>query len=71
MALLVQLEPAPLRRLLKAGLRRGVTTDQVAEILMQGWGWSLDSQEAHALLQQLADRGWFRLEGTIWKTRFV
>jgi hypothetical protein len=68
---LVQLEPAPLRRLLKAGLRRGATTDQVAEILMQGWGWSLECQEARALLQDLEERGWFRPEGAIWKTRFV
>lgn len=71
MASLLQLEPAPLRLLLKAGLRRGATTDQVAQILLQGWGWSLDSQEACSLLQDLEERGWFRPEGAIWKTRFV
>lgn len=71
MASLLQLEPAPLRLLLKAGLRRGATTDQVAQILLQGWGWTIDSQEARSLLRDLEERGWFRPEGAIWKTRFV
>lgn len=71
MATLVQLEPSHLRRLLKSGLRRGATKDQVEEILMQGWGWSIDSREARMLLRDLEDRGWFCVEGLVWKTRFV
>lgn len=70
MSLLVQLEPPALRRLLKAGLRRGATAAELEEILLAGWGWSLVSQEAQQLLALLVERGWLTTDGVVWKTRF-
>ena len=71
MAALLQLEPVHLRRLLKAGLRRGASAEQLEAILMEGWGWSLNSSDAQSLLQALAGRGWFKPDGAVWKTYFV
>jgi len=71
MAALLQLEPLHLRRLLKAGLRRGASAEQLDAILMEGWGWSLHSGEGQSLLQALASRGWFKSDGAVWKTYFV
>ena len=38
MALMVELEPAQLRRLLKKGLRRGLSTDALKLCLDSDWG---------------------------------
>jgi hypothetical protein len=69
MSALVALEPPALRRLLKSGLRRGVSTVDLAALLEQEWQWRLDSPPAQALLAALAQRGWFESNGEIWKTR--
>lgn len=68
MSTLVALEPASLRRLLKSGLRRGVSSADLAALLAQDWQWSLESPEAQGLLAALAQRGWFACEGDLWKT---
>ena len=68
MAGLVALESAPLRRLLKGGLRRGLSTADLAAQLEADWQWNLDSPEAQSLLAALAERGWFACEGEVWKT---
>jgi hypothetical protein len=70
MATLVQLEPVQLRRLLRAGLRRGATMEQLAEIFLDGWGWQFQSREAQALLGDLQERGWLLADGSLWRTRF-
>lgn len=71
MSLLVALPSARLRRLLKAGLKRGVGLDELRMILQQDWGLTWESAEAVALLDQLDLKGWFiyHPEPQIWKTR--
>ena len=69
MAGLLQLEPTPLRRLLKAGLRQGATEEQLAAIFREGWGLDVQSDPAQAFLAQLHHRGWLQREGLRWKTR--
>lgn len=68
MATLVAMEPAPLRRLLKSGLRRGIASADLAVLLEQDWQWTLESAEAQGLLAALEQRGWFGCEGDLWKT---
>ena len=68
MAALVAIEPAPLRRLLKSGLRRGISTADLAALLEQDWQFTLDSPEAQGLLAVLEQRGWFGCDGDLWKT---
>ena len=50
MALMVELEPAQLRRLLKKGLRRGLSTDALKLCLDSDWGFALESESASELL---------------------
>lgn len=69
MAMLLQLEPPHLRRLLKAGLRQGATEAQLAEIFLDGWGLEIRSEPAQAFLEELESRGWLQREGLRWKTR--
>jgi hypothetical protein len=69
MAGLVAIEPAPLRRLLKSGLRRGISSADLSDLLEQDWQWSWDSPQAQGLLTALQERGWFCCEGDLWKTR--
>ena len=70
MALMVQLEPAPLRRLLKKGLRRGLSTDALRLCLDSDWGFDLESQSASELLCALRERRWFMQsqDADLWKT---
>jgi hypothetical protein len=71
MSLLVALPSARLRRLLKAGLKRGVGLDELRMILQQDWGLTWESAGAVSLLEQLDLKGWFiyHPELQIWKTR--
>ena len=70
MALMVELEPAQLRRLLKKGLRRGLSTDALRLCLDSDWGFALESESASELLDALRERGWFMQspEADLWKT---
>lgn len=69
MATLLQLEPQPLRRLLKAGLRQGATEEQLGVIFLEGWGLEFQSDLVQAFLVKLEEHGWMQLEGLRWKTR--
>ena len=70
MALMVELEPAQLRRLLKKGLRRGLSTDALKLCLDSDWGFALESESASELLDALRERGWFMQshDADLWKT---
>ncbi|CAK24692.1 hypothetical protein [Synechococcus sp. CS-197] len=70
MALMVQLEPPPLRRLLKKGLRRGLSTAELRQCLDADWGLALESESASSLLKALQDRRWFisSADADVWKT---
>ena len=70
MALMVELEPAQLRRLLKKGLRRGLSTDALRLCLDSDWGLALESESASELLSALRERGWFMQspDADLWKT---
>ena len=70
MAVLLHLEPHPLRRLLKQGLRRGLLQVELDQLLAADWCLAPDSLDAQVLLAALADRGWFlwHPETERWKT---
>ena len=70
MAGLLNLEPQPLRRLLKQGLRRGLLQDELEQLLDAEWSLTVDSLDAQSLLSSLAERGWFlwHPETGRWKT---
>lgn len=68
MATLVSLEPQALRRLLKGGLRRGLSSSDLDLLLQAEWSFSIHSEQASKLLSALEERGWFRCDGDCWKT---
>jgi len=68
MAGLLAIEPAELRRLLKGGLRRGLSTDDLQVLLEQEWQSGMDAPPVQALLAALQQRGWFSWDGDRWKT---
>ena len=68
MSLLLELEPAGLRRLLKFGLRGGLSRSGLEEFLLAEWCWEMNDPEAEVLLQVLADKGWFLRQEQVWKT---
>jgi hypothetical protein len=70
MAGLLNLEPQPLRRLLKQGLRRGLRQEELEQLFNAEFCLTLDSLDSQALLTALADRGWFlwHPETERWKT---
>ena len=70
MSMLVALPSARLRRLLKAGLRRGLSEAELAALLHQDWSCDPGSPAAVALLAALVERGWLsqQLPEQIWKT---
>lgn len=70
MAVLLHLEPHPLRRLLKQGLRRGLLQEELDQLLAADWCLAPDSLDAQVLLAALGDRGWllWHPETERWKT---
>ena len=70
MSLLVGLESLALRKLLKNGLRRGMTDDQIRAFFLDTWTLELESTEAVQLLGVLETRGWLTqsAETGLWKT---
>jgi len=70
MSLLVGLESSALRKLLKNGLRRGMTEDQIRAFFLDTWTLELESIEAVQLLGVLETRGWLSqsAETCLWKT---
>ena len=70
MSLLVGLESSALRKLLKNGLRRGMTEEQVRAFFLETWLLDLESSEAVQLFGVLETRGWLTqsAETGLWKT---
>ena len=70
MSLLVGLESSSLRKLLKNGLRRGMTEEQVRAFFLETWLLDLESSEAVQLFGVLKTRGWLTqsAETGLWKT---
>ena len=70
MSLLVGLESSALRKLLKNGLRRGMTEDQIRAFFLDTWTLELESIEAVQLLGVLETRGWLSQSAKtgLWKT---
>jgi hypothetical protein len=71
MSAMVGLPSSRLRRLLKAGLKRGLKHEDLSLLLEQDWGLAWESADALSLLDQLADKGWmtYQPEQQVWKTR--
>jgi hypothetical protein len=71
MTLLVRLEPDGLRKLLKNGLRRGMSDVQLQAHLMECWNLRPDAPESTHLLNALDERGWLTRSADtgLWKTR--
>lgn len=70
MSRLLSLEPVGIRRLLKSGLRRGATNDEVAVILKNDCQLDPESLPAQQLLEHFKAIGWFVHHGDRWKTHF-
>ena len=70
MSLLVGLESSALRTLLKHGLRRGMTEEQIRAFFLETWLLDLESSEAVQLFGVLETRGWLTqsVETGLWKT---
>ena len=70
MSLLVGLESSALRQLLKNGLRRGMTEEQIRAFFLETWLLDLESSEAVQLFGVLETRGWLTqsAETGLWKT---
>jgi hypothetical protein len=70
MSLLVGLESSALRKLLKNGLRRGMTEDQIRAFFLDTWHLELESSVAVHILALLETRGWLTqsAETGLWKT---
>lgn len=70
MSLLVGLESSSLRKLLKNGLRRGMTEEQIRAFFLETWLLDLESSEAVQLFGVLETRGWLTqsAETGLWKT---
>ena len=71
MSMLVGLSSSSLRRLLKAGLKRGLTDADLSALVQAEWGLPLETAEVQTLLAALQERGWFvhHAPEKIWKTR--
>ena len=70
MGLLVGLDSSALRKLLKNGLRRGMTDEQIRAFFLETWLLQLESSEAVQLLGVLQSRGWLTQspDTGLWKT---
>jgi hypothetical protein len=71
MSALLALEPAGLRRVLKAGLRQGVEDLPLRELVAQELDCEPGSSAVDQLLAQLQQRQWLVHQGKIWKTRLA
>jgi hypothetical protein len=71
MAALLALEPAGLRRVLKAGLRQGIEDAPLRALVAGELDCEPGSAPVDQLLAQLQARQWLVHQGTIWKTRLA
>lgn len=69
MAGLLALEPAALRKVLKAGLRQGIADGALRQLVAEAFDWAGDPAPCEQLLVLLQDRGWLIRHGETWKTR--
>ena len=70
MAKLLSIEPPALRKLLKAGLRRGSSGQELDELISTHFDWSPESEESKRLLAHLQEIGWLVFVKERWKTQF-
>ncbi|MEN9495149.1 MAG: hypothetical protein RLZZ137_189 [Cyanobacteriota bacterium] len=71
MAALLALEPAGLRRVLKAGLRQGVDDAALRALVAAEFCCEPDAAAVDHLFSQLEGRQWLVRQGTVWKTRLA
>jgi hypothetical protein len=71
MSVLLAIEPAALRRLLKGGLRMGLPQEDCEQLLRSDLALDPSGPAAQQLLQALAQRGWFHWDEATgrWRTR--
>ncbi|WP_411870583.1 hypothetical protein [Vulcanococcus limneticus] len=69
MAVLLALEPAGLRRVLKAGLRQGIEDGDLRRLIQDAFGWTEVQNQGQQLLGALEQRGWLIRHGDTWKTK--
>jgi hypothetical protein len=70
MSKLLAIEPEGLRKLLKAGLRRGSSTKELNDLIALHFHWTPESEESKRLLAHLQQIGWLVLVEKRWKTQF-
>ena len=70
MSKLLGIEPAGLRKLLKAGLRRGSSTEELNDLIALHFDWTPESEESKRLLAHLQEIGWLVFVKERWKTQF-
>ena len=70
MAKLLSIEPPALRKLLKAGLRRGSSVQELNDLIAIHFDWSPESEESKRLLAHLQEIGWLVFVKERWKTQF-
>lgn len=71
MTVLLALEPAGLRRVLKAGLRQGCDEAALRALVAAEFGCEPQAAAVDQLLRQLEGRQWLVRQGTVWKTRLA
>lgn len=70
MSKLLSLEPLGLRKVLKAGLRRGSTEEEMAVLVSTHLFSSPSSDESKQFFGHLQEIGWISLVQGRWKTHF-
>ena len=70
MSKLLGIEPAGLRKLLKAGLRRGSSTEELNDLIASHFEWTPESEESKRLLGHLQEIGWLVFVEERCKTQF-
>lgn len=71
MTALLALEPAGLRRVLKAGLREGADDASLRALVAAEFSCEPGAAAVDQLLSQLEGRQWLVRQGTVWKTRLA
>jgi hypothetical protein len=69
MSMLVALEPPVLRRILKAGLRQGISDGDMRQLIRDALVDSKASEPDREILEMLQMRGWLNCEHGRWKTK--
>lgn len=67
MSTLLALEPHGLRRILKAGLRQGISDGELKQLIRETF--AQEDRPDEQILQLLARRGWLTSQDGRWKTK--